>query len=123
MDQRQRVTDAPPRADASQWGELRKRMQEVFLTKTRDEWAELFAERPACVTPVLRMSEAPQHPHLRARSAMVEHESVMRPNVAPRFSRTPSKLPPAGAVLFVGPLPIVRGSGSPCRALALIERR
>ncbi|HEY3593117.1 MAG TPA: cyclase family protein [Polyangiaceae bacterium] len=34
-----------------------------------------------------------------------------------------AKLPPAGAVLFVGPLPIVRGSGSPCRALALVERR
>lgn len=34
-----------------------------------------------------------------------------------------AKLPPAGAVVFVGPLPIVRGSGSPCRALALVERR
>ena len=34
-----------------------------------------------------------------------------------------SRLPAAGAVLFVGPLPIVRGSGSPCRALALVERR
>jgi kynurenine formamidase len=32
-------------------------------------------------------------------------------------------LPPVGTVLFVGPLPIVRGSGSPCRALALVERR
>jgi kynurenine formamidase len=32
-------------------------------------------------------------------------------------------LPPVGAVLFVGPLPIVGGSGSPCRALALVERR
>ena len=31
-------------------------------------------------------------------------------------------LPPVGAVVFVGPLPIVRGSGSPCRALALVER-
>jgi kynurenine formamidase len=30
-------------------------------------------------------------------------------------------LPPLGAVLIVGPLPIVRGSGSPCRALALVE--
>ena len=28
-----------------------------------------------------------------------------------------------GAVLFAGPLPIVGGSGSPCRALALVERR
>jgi len=31
-------------------------------------------------------------------------------------------LPPVGAVLMVGPLPIVGGSGSPCRALALVER-
>ena len=34
-----------------------------------------------------------------------------------------ARLPPVGAVLFVGPLPIVGGSGSPCRALALVERR
>jgi len=33
-----------------------------------------------------------------------------------------AKLPPVGAVVFVGPLPIVGGSGSPCRALALVER-
>ncbi len=33
-----------------------------------------------------------------------------------------ARLPPVGAVLMVGPLPIVRGSGSPCRALALVER-
>jgi kynurenine formamidase len=32
-------------------------------------------------------------------------------------------LPPVGAVVIVGPLPIVRGSGSPCRAVALVERR
>jgi alpha-methylacyl-CoA racemase len=89
------MQDAPPRSDASQWGELRKRMQEVFLTKTRDEWSEIFAERPACVTPVLRLSEAPRHPHVSGRHAMVEHDGVMRPNVAPRFSRTPSELPPA----------------------------
>ena len=89
------LQDAPPRSDASQWGELRKRMQEVFLTRTRDEWADVFADRPACVTPVLRLSEAPRHPHVRARAAMVEHEGVMRPNVAPRFSRTPTELPPA----------------------------
>ena len=89
------IEDAPPRHDASQWPVLRKRMQEVFRTKTRDEWAKLFADRPACVTPVLRLSEAPHHPHVRARGAMVEHEGVLRPNVAPRFSRTPAELPPA----------------------------
>lgn len=32
-------------------------------------------------------------------------------------------LPPTGAVVFAGPLPIVGGSGAPARALALVERR
>ena len=31
-------------------------------------------------------------------------------------------LPPQGAMIIVSPLPITGGSGSPCRALALIER-
>jgi kynurenine formamidase len=31
-------------------------------------------------------------------------------------------LPPTGAVLVVAPLPIVGGSGSPTRVLALVER-
>ena len=33
-----------------------------------------------------------------------------------------SRLPPTGSVLIVAPLKIVNGSGSPCRALALVPR-
>jgi len=33
-----------------------------------------------------------------------------------------ASLPATGAVLIAGPLPIVQGSGSPCRVLALVER-
>lgn len=33
-----------------------------------------------------------------------------------------ASLPPTGAVLIAGPLPILGGSGSPCRVLALVER-
>lgn len=33
-----------------------------------------------------------------------------------------SRLPATGAIIIAGPLPIVGGSGSPCRALALVER-
>jgi kynurenine formamidase len=36
--------------------------------------------------------------------------------------RNLTALPPTGAVLIAGPLPIVGGSGSPCRVLALVER-
>jgi kynurenine formamidase len=33
-----------------------------------------------------------------------------------------AKLPPTGVVLVVAPLKLVKGSGSPCRALALVQR-
>jgi kynurenine formamidase len=33
-----------------------------------------------------------------------------------------AQLPPTGAVLIAGPLPVVSGSGSPARVLALVER-
>ena len=36
--------------------------------------------------------------------------------------RNLDRLPPQGAVLIAGPLPIVNGSGSPCRAIALVDR-
>jgi kynurenine formamidase len=36
--------------------------------------------------------------------------------------RNIASLPPTGAVVIAGPLPIVGGSGSPCRVLALVER-
>jgi kynurenine formamidase len=36
--------------------------------------------------------------------------------------RNLARLPPLGAVVIAAPLPITGGSGSPCRALALVER-
>ena len=36
--------------------------------------------------------------------------------------RNLDRLPSQGALVITGPLPILRGSGSPCRAIALVER-
>jgi kynurenine formamidase len=36
--------------------------------------------------------------------------------------RNLGKLPPTGSLLIVCPLPIICGSGSPARVLALVER-
>jgi kynurenine formamidase len=36
--------------------------------------------------------------------------------------RNLDRLPAQGAVIITGPLPIISGSGSPCRALALVDR-
>jgi alpha-methylacyl-CoA racemase len=84
---------APDRADGAQWPELRRQLAEAFLRRTRDEWAEAFAGRPACVSPVLRLGEVPVHPHIKERGSVVDHSGVTRPGPSPRFSRTPGSLP------------------------------
>ena len=38
------------------------------------------------------MSEAAEHPHIKARDTVVEHDGVLQPAPAPRFSRTPGAI-------------------------------
>ena len=59
---------------------------------------ELFEGTDACVAGVIPVSEAADHPHLRARGTYVEHEGLVQPRPAPRFSRT-------GATLGLPPSP------------------
>ena len=91
----------PDQNDQGRWPELRQRLTERFLTRTRDEWATIFEGADACVAPVLTMGEAPSHPHHVARGTFAEVNGVIQPAPAPRFSRTPAtlSLPPqmAGA--------------------------
>jgi alpha-methylacyl-CoA racemase len=81
--------------DASAWPEVKKLLAETFLTKTRDQWAELFADSDACVSPVLSPWEAHHHPHNKSRSAFVDVGGMVQPAPAPRFSRTPAIVPRA----------------------------
>ena len=83
---------APDRLDPSEWPALRELLARTFRTRTRDEWTEHFFDSDACVAPVLTFAEAPSHPHLKARGTYVEHEGVVQPAPAPRFSRTPAAL-------------------------------
>jgi alpha-methylacyl-CoA racemase len=80
--------DLPFQLDKSGWTQLREVMGRRFKERTRDEWAQLFAESDACVTPVLSPWEAHEHPHNRARGAFVEVAGLRQPAPAPRFSRT-----------------------------------
>jgi alpha-methylacyl-CoA racemase len=70
------------------WPELKAKFAVLFATRTRDEWCDLLEGTDACVAPVLDMSEAPLHPHNRARGAFVDIDGVTQPAPAPRFSRT-----------------------------------
>ena len=74
------------------WPEFAGRLQEIFLTKTRDEWCEIFDGSDACFAPVLSLTEAAQHPHAQARNAYADIDGVIQPAPAPRFSRTPAEI-------------------------------
>ena len=78
--------------DREIWPELKQKIAAVFKTKTRDEWSKIMENTDVCFGPVLSMEEAPKHPHNRARQTFIEVDGVIQPNVAPRFSRTPSEV-------------------------------
>jgi len=80
-----------PQWDRAQWPALKARFAEVFLRRTRDDWAQLLESADACATPVLGLEDAPQHPHNIARGTFVEVDGVVQPAPAPRFSRTPAE--------------------------------
>jgi alpha-methylacyl-CoA racemase len=79
--------------DVARWPSHREAIAARFLTRTRDEWAEVFEGTDACVAPVLSLVEAPGHPHLAARGTFTETAEGVLPRIAPRFSRTPGPDP------------------------------
>jgi alpha-methylacyl-CoA racemase len=64
----------------------------VLKTKTRAEWDALMEGTDVCYAPVLSLSEAPHHPHNKARETFLEIGGVVQPAPAPRFSRTVPKV-------------------------------
>jgi len=74
--------------DRALWPALTARLEQVFAGKTRDEWAAIFATEDACVTPVLRIGEAPDHPHNAARGTFYSNRDIRQAAPAPRFSRS-----------------------------------
>jgi alpha-methylacyl-CoA racemase len=82
----------PPQMDREGWTVLRDRFTELFKSKTRDEWCEILEGTDACFAPVLTMSEAVDHPQIRARNTIVDDYGVEQPAPAPRFSRTPGAI-------------------------------
>ncbi|XYI42041.1 putative acyl-CoA transferase/carnitine dehydratase [Cupriavidus necator] len=79
--------------DPKAWPDLKARLSTIFKTRSRDEWCRIFDPTDACVTPVLSMSEAPDHPHARARGVFTTINGVVQPSPAPRYSRTVNDAP------------------------------
>ncbi|MGV9868752.1 CaiB/BaiF CoA transferase family protein [Rhodococcus koreensis] len=85
------------RLDPANWDALAGELSALFLTRTRQEWTELFQDTNACCTPVLGLSEAAEHEHIKARSTILSVAGVAQPAPAPRFDKTPSGTPSSPA--------------------------
>eukprot|EP00164_Ancoracysta_twista_P005247 GFYU01007181.1.p1 GENE.GFYU01007181.1~~GFYU01007181.1.p1 ORF type:complete len:390 (-),score=96.16 GFYU01007181.1:22-1191(-) len=85
------VDDLPAQMDQDGWPQMRKLFTDTFMTKTRDEWTNVFDGSDACVGPVLNFEEARVHPHNVTRK-IFQDVGGEYPEVcaAPRLSRTPA---------------------------------
>jgi alpha-methylacyl-CoA racemase len=85
----------PPQMDRASWPQAKARLAAVFRTRPRDAWCALLEGSDVCFAPVLSLTEAPDHPHMRARGTYLEIDGVVQPAPAPRFSRTVAERPTA----------------------------
>jgi alpha-methylacyl-CoA racemase len=85
--------------DPTHWPALKQRIAALIATRTRAEWCDLMEGTDVCFAPVLRMSEAAEHPHNVERGTFVDRDGAVQPAPAPRFSRTIPDIagPPAHA--------------------------
>jgi crotonobetainyl-CoA:carnitine CoA-transferase CaiB-like acyl-CoA transferase len=71
--------------------EVKKQIQDIFKTKTRDEWSAIFRDIDACVEPVLTLKEALENEHSRKRHLVIEVDlpqggKVRQPALPIKFS-------------------------------------
>lgn len=75
--------------DASSWARQHEILENIFASRTRDEWETVFAGTDACVTPVLDFVEASTHPVNVERHAMLRDGKWLHPQIAPRLDSQP----------------------------------
>lgn len=69
--------------DRTQWPELTEAISATFASADLDHWIRVFEAVDACVTPVLSVTEAKQHPQISA--CFAEVDGILQPSVAPRI--------------------------------------
>lgn len=107
--------------DFSRWPEMRQRFEQLFRTRTRDEWCELLEGTDVCFAPVLNLEEAARHPHNRARRTFMEVDGLTQPAPAPRFSATPAELGGPPAEVGAHAVELLRTAGFSTREIEALE--
>ena len=78
--------------DEAAWPAKREKLNQLFKTRTRQQWCDIMEGTDVCFAPVLDLKEAPTHPHNIDRKTFVELDGVVQPAPAPRFSRTQGEI-------------------------------
>jgi crotonobetainyl-CoA:carnitine CoA-transferase CaiB-like acyl-CoA transferase len=82
--------------DSAIYGEMKAKYEEVFRTKTADEWMEIMSQYDICAAPVLEMENVVTDPHNVAREMVIEVDSpvgkVKQVGIGAKLSDTPGKV-------------------------------
>ena len=95
---------------------LKSKLRKAFKTRGFQEWIEIFKKIDACVEPVLKPSEAANHPQLREREMICKvlnetGDSIRQISSPFRFSKTPVVPGCAGRKLGADTLSVLRELG------------
>jgi crotonobetainyl-CoA:carnitine CoA-transferase CaiB-like acyl-CoA transferase len=85
-------------------GTLIAKLQEVFLTKSYEEWEKLLLQNDIPVGAINNIAQVVEHPQVKARQSLreVDHPSVGKVRVVAspvRLSKTPAKTPTPSPIL------------------------
>jgi alpha-methylacyl-CoA racemase len=112
-----------PQMDPSRWPALKQHLAEVIKRKSRDEWCAIMEGTDVCFAPVLSMSEAPHHPHNRARGSFIEVAGVTQAAPVPRFSRSDPGLPSAPRPVGSDTEAVLKAAGYADSEIQLLRQR
>jgi crotonobetainyl-CoA:carnitine CoA-transferase CaiB-like acyl-CoA transferase len=81
--------------------DVKQEIRRIFLTKTRDEWVDVFGDADACIAPVLSVAEAASSELVKDRNLIVDvptaNGNTIKQIASPfRFSKTPASYKYAG---------------------------
>ena len=77
--------------DPQHWPARSDAIGQIVAQRTMGEWEAIFADRDACVSPVLSVEEAAASNAARERPSFYSTEVSFQPIPAPRFARSPTR--------------------------------
>jgi len=114
-------------SDPQENKQLKQEIQSVFLTKTLKQWQQIFSENDACVEPVLSLSEACDHPQIKARNMIVDvptksGDPLKQIGLPIKFSEYNPVYTHAGASLGEHTIEILKESGYSDEDIKILEK-